>query len=73
MCSLEGDKLVRPPKGYDPDHPLIEDLKRKDVLAMTPLSEADACSPDFMSTFVRTCKASAPLIRFLTEAIGLEY
>ena len=26
---LEGDSLTRPPKGYDPDHPLIEHLKRK--------------------------------------------
>jgi Conserved hypothetical protein (DUF2461) len=27
-CTLEGDALVRPPRGFPPDHPLIEDLKR---------------------------------------------
>ena len=27
---LEGDSLKRPPKGFDPEHPRIEDLKRKD-------------------------------------------
>ena len=28
---LEGESLARPPKGYDPDHPLIDDLKRKEL------------------------------------------
>ena len=36
---LSGDKLQRPPKGYDPNHPLIEDLKRKDFVTITDLSE----------------------------------
>ncbi len=25
---MEGESLKRPPRGYDPEHPLIEDLKR---------------------------------------------
>ncbi len=28
--SLEGDSLSRPPRGFDPAHPLIEDLKRRE-------------------------------------------
>ena len=28
-CTLVGDSLKRPPRGYDPEHPLVEDLKRK--------------------------------------------
>jgi uncharacterized protein (TIGR02453 family) len=37
----EGWILTRPPKGYAPDHPLIEDLKRKDFVAsaVVPLVE----------------------------------
>lgn len=31
-CRLEGDSLGRPPRGYDPDHPFIEDLKRRDFI-----------------------------------------
>jgi len=37
LCALEGDMLSRPPKGYDPGHPLIDDLKRKDFIAVTNL------------------------------------
>lgn len=73
MCTLEGDMLVRPPKGYDPNHPLIEYLKMKDILAFVPLTEDDACAPEFMETFIRACRASAPLVKFLTEALGLKY
>src|SRR5580658_5321641 len=29
-CTLEGEKLVRPPKGFPPDHEMIEYLKYKD-------------------------------------------
>ena len=33
---LEGESLVRAPKGFDPEHPLIEDLRRKDFIAGVP-------------------------------------
>lgn len=32
-CRLGGDSLKTAPKGYDPHHPCIEDLKRKDFVA----------------------------------------
>ncbi|MCP4682850.1 MAG: TIGR02453 family protein, partial [Desulfobacterales bacterium] len=32
-CSMGGESLKRPPKGFDPDHPFIEDLKRKDFVS----------------------------------------
>ena len=34
---LEGDSLKRPPRGYEADHPLVEDLKRKDFVAVYEL------------------------------------
>jgi len=39
--SLSGDSLTRPPRGYDVNHPLIVDLKRKDFIALSPLSSAE--------------------------------
>ena len=71
--TLGGDSLVRPPKGYDPDHPLIEDLKRKDYLASLDLLEEDACQPDFLDRYVDLCQRSAPFMKFLTESIGLPW
>ena len=37
MFTLEGDSLKRAPKGFDPEHPLIEHLKRKSFVAVTNL------------------------------------
>ena len=61
------------PKGYDPEHPLIEDLKRKDFVTITDLSEKQACAAAFMDAFVASSKAAAPFMRFLTESLGLPW
>lgn len=72
-CTLEGEKLVRPPKGYDPHHPLIEDLKRKDFTCYTALDEKTACSPHLMEVFIESCEAAAPLMEFLNQSLLLPW
>ena len=71
-CTITGDKLIRPPKGFDPEHPLIEYLKYKDFLVMTPLTEKDVCSPGFLDQFTVLSRAYAPLVMFLAEALALK-
>lgn len=71
--TLGGDSLTRAPKGYDPDHPLVEDLKRKDFVAGANLTEGDVCVPDFIDRFTALCRAASPFNEFLTRAIGLPY
>lgn len=71
--SLMGDSLKRPPRGFDADHPLIDDLKRKDFIGSVELSEEDACRDDFLNRYVDLCKKASPLMQFLTEAIGLPW
>jgi uncharacterized protein (TIGR02453 family) len=73
LYTLGGEALARPPKGYDPNHPLVEDLKRKDFIASTPFTEAQACAPDFIDHFAEACRTTAPFVQFLTEAIGLAW
>lgn len=70
---LEGDSLKRVPKGYDLDHPFINDLRRKDFVAGKAFTEADACAPDFMDIYTDTCRAAAPFAEFLTKAVGLPW
>ena len=70
---LGGDSLKRPPKGYDPDHPFIEDLKRKDFIASTQFSEAETYQANFIDRFAETCRVGGPFIEFLTRAIGLPW
>jgi uncharacterized protein (TIGR02453 family) len=70
---LGGDSLKRPPRGFDPGHPLIEELKRKDFVTFADLDEETACAPDFIDRYAEFCRASAPFVRFLTEALELKW
>jgi len=71
--TIGGDSLMRPPKGFDPEHPLIEDLKRKDYLASVVLNEKIVGEPDFLDYYVELCKTAAPFMEFLTRAVGLDW
>ena len=70
---LEGDSLKRPPRGVDPEHPLIEDLKRKDFMAITDLTQKSATSADFMKEFTAGCRGVAPLVEFICDAVGVPF
>lgn len=70
---FEGDSLKRPPRGYSPDHPAIDDLKRKDFIAVRYLSEKTAFEPDFVTAYAGMCSDAEPLMRFLTSAIGVRW
>ena len=69
---LEGDSLKRPPRGFDPNHRFIEDIKRKDFVASVGLTEAQVCGPKFMRDFAAACRTMLPLVEFTTRALGLQ-
>jgi len=71
--TLEGDRLSRPPRGFDPDHPFINDLKMKDFVASVELSEDQICSDRLMRDFVSACRKMSPLVEFTTKALGLKF
>jgi len=73
VYELSGESLKRAPQGYDPSHPQIEDLKRKDFIAHVSLSEDDACAPDFLDRYARLCAGAAAFMRFLTETLDLPW
>jgi uncharacterized protein (TIGR02453 family) len=70
---LTGDTLKRPPPGYPPDHPLIEDLKRKDFVGEAHLSEKRATSAGFLTEYTGLCRAAVPFLRFLCSAVGVPF
>jgi uncharacterized protein (TIGR02453 family) len=70
---IEGDSLKRPPSGFDPNHPFIEDLKLKDVTAGVRFTKAQVTGPRFMDDFIQASKRLDPLNRFLAEALGLPW
>jgi uncharacterized protein (TIGR02453 family) len=70
---LGGESLVRPPKGYGADHPLIDDLRRKDFIAVRQMQLTDAIDPHFQRTVESAFKAATPLMKFLCRAVGVQY
>lgn len=71
--NLGGDSLKRAPRGFDSDHPLVDDLKRKDFVCMVETTRKQACTPGFLDRFTDSCRTLQPLVRFLTEAVDLEF
>lgn len=71
--TLEGDSLVRPPPGFDTEHPLIVDLKRKDFIATTNFTEKAAVSPSFLDDVADACRLASPMMAILTRTVGFPY
>ena len=70
---VEGESLKRPPAGFDPDHPFVEDLKLKDITAGVRFSNAQVTGPRFMEDFIQASKKLDPLNRFLAAALSLPW
>jgi uncharacterized protein (TIGR02453 family) len=63
------DSYKRVPKGYDPEHPRSEHLKRKGLTVGFPeLPKGVLASPKFSSWLVANAKAAAPLVEWLVFA-----
>jgi len=70
---LGGDSLKTWPRGYDKDHPLIEDLRRKDFIAISRFDEAAISEPGFLDYTVDSFGKAAPYTAFLCKALDLAY
>ncbi|MGI9458209.1 MAG: DUF2461 domain-containing protein [Aeoliella sp.] len=70
---LAGDSLKRPPRGYAQEHPLIVDLKRKDHIAIANLDHDLLFDASLIRTVCDAFKTTRPYVRFLCEAIGVDF
>ena len=70
---LGGETLTRPPRGFDKDHPQIEDLKRKDFIAVCNMSVDDALGARFQQKVETAFKAATPYMQFLCKAVNVPY
>jgi uncharacterized protein (TIGR02453 family) len=69
--AIDGDSLQRPPRGYDPEHPHVEHLKRKSFYVMTAATPEDALQSAFVDQVDTAFRRAAPLNRFICEALEL--
>lgn len=73
LMKFEGESLKRNPQGFDINHPLIEDLKRKDFMTVAYFEEADIFGEGFMDQFVNFCEVASPFMKFIADAAELPY
>jgi uncharacterized protein (TIGR02453 family) len=70
---LGGESLSRLPSGFDAQHELIDDLKRKDFVATAEFTDAEAMSPRLKPLLVDAFKGIAPMVDYLCAALDLEF
>ncbi len=70
---VRGDRLKRPPRGFDKDLPLIEDMKLKSFFVMQQVDESFALEADFINEVEQAFKVAAPLMQFVTRALELPF
>lgn len=68
-----GDSLTRAPRGYPAEHPLIDDLKRKNHAAGCALDDAVMCSAELQPVLEEHLRRLAPLIDYLCAALDLPF
>lgn len=73
LYALDGEALSRPPRGYPPAHPLIDDLKRKDFVASSALDEGELLRPDLPKRLVARWQVLRPLLEWQCLALELEF
>jgi uncharacterized protein (TIGR02453 family) len=73
VFELDGETLSRPPRGYDSEHELIEDLKRKDFIASSALADADLLRPDLARLLMRRFRLMRPMLDWLCASVELEF
>ena len=73
LFELGDESLKRPPRGYDAEHPFIDDLKLKDFVGYAKLSQKEILAPDFIEVFASHCRAAAPFVRWLCGAVDVPF
>lgn len=70
---LVGDALVNAPRGFPKDHTLVDDLKRKDHIAVKPILKSSITGKNFKKEILQSFKQGNNYMQFLCNALNLNY
>ena len=68
-AGIEGDALVRPPKGYDENNPAIDFIKMKSFIVSKTFTDAEVQNKNFVKNIAGSCVAMKPVIDFINVAL----
>ncbi len=66
---IDGDKLQRVPRGYDPGHPMAEWLKLKQFFVGVEWKEEKCLKKSFVKEIAKVYEEATPLVIFLNDAL----
>ncbi len=67
---IGGEKLKTAPQGFDRDHPEIELLRMKEVVAVRRFADREVTSADFVGQVIAGCKAMKPFLDYLGSVVS---
>ena len=70
---VRGDRLTRPPRGFDGEDANIDDIRRKSFFAMEEASEKLAKSAALPDAVAAAMSEAAPLMKFLCKATAAPF
>lgn len=71
--TMVGDSLIRPPKGFDKTHPMLQELKRKDFIAIKHISKNTVISQNFAAFCANEFGEIQKLMQYLCFALEMDY
>jgi uncharacterized protein (TIGR02453 family) len=69
LGELQGESLSRAPKGFDPEHPAADLIRRKSFLLDVTLDPKFATTPDLFKELTARIEAMTPFVEFLNEPL----
>ena len=70
---LGGESLSRAPRGFDKDHELIDDVRRKSFIAVRNFDVGESLGPGFQRKVEASFAAATPFMKFLCRAVGVPF
>jgi uncharacterized protein (TIGR02453 family) len=70
---IRGDSLKRPPRGFDPEHQHIDDLKKKSFYVAVQVPADHALRPEFLDEVTEGFRLARPMVRFITDSLDLPF
>ena len=69
----ESEMLVRMPRGFPPDSPHADDLRRRNLIAVRPYADAAMTGARLLSTIEADLRVLAPFVDYLCAGLDLEF
>lgn len=69
----DSEMLVRPPRGYPADFVHLDDLRRKNHVALRVIDDAAMTGPRLLATLAKDLQQLGPFMDYLCAALDLEF